>query len=189
MGRVATVMGAFVPRRPTPSRSLRRPTAPLLGLVAIAAASCDALPWMEHTVRLPDGATTATFMIRAGGGYRTVVRNDLGQAAFSSLPNGTSKRRASLYLTPEDWLVVIDAGGGDAFFDITRGRPPRVLRPSRQTDTDAWSSRWRYLGRVERTRGNNLAFYPAHQKPECIELLGAGESPYRHPHQAEHFCD
>ena len=158
----------------------------LLGIVVVLA-GCDILPWLEHSVRLPDGITTVRIMIRSGGGYRTVVENAFGEASWDELPISGGSRRANLYITPENWLAVMDAGGDSAFFRIASGQPPVRLRPPRMSDPNGWSARWRYLGVVSREQGA-LRFDEPQQQPECFPMLGAGDSPYRATYQREDFC-
>lgn len=149
--------------------------------------SCDAFPWLDQTIRLSDGHNMVRIMIRAGGGYRTIVFNKAGSVSWDSLPIARGKRYVSLYLTPENWLAVIEAGGDDRFIKVSIDRTPILVSPSRTIDKDMWSSKWRYLGAVIRD-DDRLRLVSPKSRRECLPMLGAGDSPYRRQYQNEGSC-
>lgn len=168
-------------------------------LFSLVLTGCDALPWMEKCLRLPDKSADVCAIIRADGEYRTEVKNAYGRASISHSPIGDNDRWTNLYLTSENRLVTIEAAGDSAMFDVSPGKAPRALplgvpttMPREQVAdyvlrfSDA-SDRWRYLGVIARGR-EGIAYYPPKDAPECIPLLGVGFSHYRKKYQVEHFC-
>jgi hypothetical protein len=155
-------------------------------LLPLLLGGCNAFPWLEQSVRLPDGSTVVRIMIGSGGEYRTVVNNPYGSASASSLPIA-NHRRTNLYLTPDHRLVTIEAGGDSARFDISRGRAPRPEKPPVTDEPEGGSINWRYVGVVYRGK-DGLNYYPPTAAEECIPLLGAGGSNYRHGHQVLNSC-
>lgn len=159
------------------------------GFLLLATGGCNSIPWLEQAVRLPDGKTVARVMIRAGGEYRTVVENEFGSASHSQLnPVDHGHREANLYLTPENWLVVIDISGVDAIFDVASGRRPSEITYVRNLRSRTDSRKWRYLGQVSRGGGNSLQYATPSKKAECIALYGEGASPFRREYQAKSHC-
>ena len=155
-------------------------------LACLCLGACNAMPWLEAPVDLPDGSI-ARVMIRAGGEYRVTVEGANGSASHSldmSVDDGD--RRANLYWTPEHWLVVIDSGGMETFFDLTPGQPP--TDDVRERPAAGRSRDWRYLGVVKRTSGDALTFRAPSQEQECIALYGEGSTPYRLQAQHENGC-
>jgi len=139
-------------------------------LLLLGLTGCNSLPWLEQDVILPDGKTIARVMIRAGGEYRVEVENALGSAFHSNLnPIDDGALAANLYLTPENWLVLIDVGGDDAFFDIAPGKPPRAITYMRGVRTRTDSRKWRYIGQVARNGGWNLKYWGPSEKAEQLE--------------------
>ncbi len=110
-------------------------------------------------------------------------------------PKGTERRvlwedwgpaqRASLYLTPNNWLVVMGGGGDTEMIALSSGSAPRWV-PYNQRPRQGGED-WTYLGAVDRSVDHLVYYSPVHQR-ECIPLYGAGSSPYRKAHQDEHYC-
>lgn len=155
-------------------------------LLPLLLGGCNAFPWLEQSVRLPDGSTVVRIMIRSGGEYRTVVENSFGSASDSHLPIA-KHRRTNLYLTPDHRLVTVEAGGDSARFDISSEKAPRLEKPPVTDEAEGGSINWRYVGVVYRGK-SGLRYYPPAAAEECIPLLGEGSSNYRHGSQVPHFC-
>lgn len=119
------------------------------------------------------------------GRYEVVVTTKLGSAQHELWENWGPARRASLYLSLDDRLVVLGGGGSAEMFDLSRDTPPRWIpydqRPKESGDD------WQYLGAVD-GGVDELTFYPPSVQPECIPLYGAGSSPYRRSHHDERSC-
>lgn len=176
-------------KQPSPMR-LRRSgfacyVAALLGL-----AGCG-YPRPADEVVVPLHANGAEVHIQVWGNttgdgrYEVVVTTKSGSAQHELWKNWGPARRASLYLSLDDRLVVLGGGGSAEMFDLTRDTPPRWIpyehRPKESGDD------WRYVGAVD-ADADKLIFYPPSVQPECIPLYGAGSSPYRRSHQDERSC-
>ncbi|WP_164523871.1 hypothetical protein [Sphingomonas sp. ABOLH] len=116
----------------------------------------------------------------SGSEWIVTVRNQFGSAS-DTIFAVNDHRRSNIYLTPARQLVVIEQGGGDAFFALPDDSPPEALTERRERERDTESQRWRYLGVI---KGD--VFYP--DLAECIALLGEGSSEYRRQYQAPSFC-
>jgi hypothetical protein len=163
---------------------------------------CNEFPWLEKSVRLPDGSTIVRIMIRSGGEYRTVVENAWGSASDTHLAIAGAHRRINLYITPDHELVTIESGGGSTRFDISPGRAPKSLTgreskyqvsspEQRKAIIRKWATdsyRWRYIGVIYRGNNGDFAYYSPQVAKECISLLGTGSSYFRPKYQTEHFC-
>lgn len=170
-------------------------------VIAFLLGGCNAFPWLEKKVQLPDGSTVVRIMIRSGGEYRTMVENEWGSASDTHSPIGGGHRRTNLYLTPHHQLVTIEAGGDSARFDISPGKAPKALtsgeakyqvftqeqREAMIKSYAAESYQWRYVGMVYQSN-NGLAYFSPKVARECIPLLGAGASNFRPKYQSEQFC-
>lgn len=146
-------------------------------IAGLVAGSCSNGP----TVPLADGRATVKVSADLFSSEWTVtVRNKQGSAT-GKIFAANDYRRSNIYLTPLSQLVVIEQGGGDAFFLLPNDRPPEYLPEQKPTKRDTDSQRWRYMGVI---MGN--VFQPG--APECIALLGEGESPYRRRYQRPSHC-
>ena len=123
------------------------------------------------------------------GRFEVVVQTPSGTVRDVLWEDWGPAQRASLYLTPEDWLVVLGGGGVARMIDLSAGGAPRVV-PSREQLRQK-SELWTYLGVVDRViekREARLRFFDPSTQPECIPLYGAGSSPYRIAFQDTGFC-
>jgi hypothetical protein len=78
-------------------------------------------------------------------------------------PVADGAREANLYLTPENWLVLINASGEDAFFDVAGSDAPRdicfpIAFGLRQILGDGST-----FGEVARDGANSLRFWSPQQ--------------------------
>jgi hypothetical protein len=119
------------------------------------------------------------------GRYEVVVTTKLGSAKHELWENWGPARRANLYITRDERLVVLGGGGAAEMFDLSRDVHPQWMpydqRPKESGDD------WLYLGVVD-GGVDELTFYPPSVQPECIPLYGAGFSSYRKSHQDERSC-
>jgi hypothetical protein len=146
-------------------------------LAAILVGGCSNGP----IVSVADGKNSVNVSVNFSSSEWTVtVRNQFGTSS-DTIFSANDHRRSNIYLTPTHQLVVIEQGGGDAFFALPNDGPPEALTERRTRDRDTESRRWRYIGVI---KGD--VFRP--DLPECIALLGEGSSPYRRKYQVPHFC-
>lgn len=108
------------------------------------------------------------------------VHNQFGSAS-DRIFAANDHRRSNIYLTQSGQLVVIEQGGGDAFFALPKYGPPEPLTEQRNKERDTDSAHWQYLGVI---KGDVFRSDLA----ECIALLGEGRSPYRRAYQRPRFC-
>lgn len=94
-------------------------------------------------------------------------------------------QRTNLYATPEKWVVAIGGGGGATIVDVSDGNAPRLVTRAETKMTR--SEDWTYLGAVDSTAAG-FRFVSPEEMRECIDLFGAGSSPYRIAHQAPTSC-
>lgn len=146
-------------------------------LAGLAAGSCSGGPM----VSLADGQITVSLNPSLSGNDLLVtVRNEHGSSSGKILLIN-DHIRSNIYQTPNNQLVVIEQGGGDAFFVLPKNEEPRYLPEKETAERDTDSDRWQYLGVV---KGD--VFHT--DIPECIALLGVGSSPYRRQYQKRDFC-
>ena len=132
---------------------------------------------------LPAGVTSVNVGLSLSGRqWKVSVRNQNGEAS-DTICAANDHRRSNLYLTPRKQLVIIEQGGGDVFFFLPENAPPESLSGARTTERDTESMKWRYIGVIK----GDVLLSPA-QMPECIALLGEGNSPYRREYQKPSFC-
>lgn len=119
------------------------------------------------------------------GAYQVHIRNDKGQLTSKLWSNWGPATRATFYLAPGDKLVVI--GGGDSVyvFAINDDFPPEKVTNFKDV-LSADGKEWHFIGT---THGRNpIRFTPPTRLTECIDLLGAGETPYRKAFQVNRAC-
>ena len=110
----------------------------------------------------------------------------LGSAQHELWENWGPARRASLYLSLDDRLVVLGGGGLAEMFDVSRDASPRWI-PYEQRPKESGDD-WEYLRAAVDGGVDELTFYPPSVQTECIPLYGAGSSAYRKSHQDERSC-
>lgn len=147
------------------------------GLIGILLAGSIVACHGRPAVMLPDGKTSIDLSINLLGDTKTLtVANAQGRAS-ASIFAVADRWESNLYRTARGQLVVIEAGGEEAFFSLPKDGPPRSLEGELTSQRDTDSSMWSYLGRID-----SRVF---HQGPECIDLYGEGSSPYRKAYQAQ----
>ena len=143
-------------------------------------------PTTEVSVPLPMGEATVRVQSWAGfvssNPYVLIVDTPRGSLSESLWEDWGPAGSMNLYRTPEEWLVIIGAGGQDRFVNVVDPAGPRLV--SRQDLPRTNDKDWVYLGIL--IVGVGLG--SPSEWPECLELLGAGESPYRKKYQVEHSC-
>ncbi len=117
---------------------------------------------------------------------RIVVENVHGKTDRRMWEDWGPASRASVYLTPENWLVVAHPGGGATAVTLNSERAPEEI--SYFAVKRSPSERWRFIGTVDRTRQGDLRYYSPDEVRECIPLFGAGSAPFRIDHQDQRDC-
>jgi hypothetical protein len=147
----------------------------------------------SESVGLPDGRGSVWTSVTMDATFQTTVENSYGSITATSLPIADGRRRTNLYLASSNELVTVEAGGDTSFFDITKGRAPRIidrallnLPPSRvravRAQEAAASEHWQYLGALA-ARDGEVRFYTPEELTDCIDLYGEGSTnvrPSRH---------
>jgi hypothetical protein len=138
----------------------------------------------EVVVTLPIASALARVQA-ADGGYVIVVETPHGRIRHKLWEDWGPADRTSLYVTPEGWVVALGGGGEDTMIAITGASAPALVaaRERGRTNPDAWL----YIGAVD-VQDRRLRFFAPSEQAECFAMFGAGASPYRKDHQAEHFC-
>jgi hypothetical protein len=180
----------IIAARPFLRRHALRWAARILILVVLsipAAAFCWSLIWSfffqhnEAAVRLPIGSNAVAYVqewVRwdaIDGHFWLVVKTPEGEVTTKMWEDWGPARSANLYVTPENTLVVIGAGGVDTFVRFVGEKPELGAGPV------SASEHWIYLGAVAPGGKDwrELKFYSADTHRECVDLFGAGASPYR----------
>lgn len=120
--------------------------------------------------------------IISGSGQETVAS---GWAELAS-------SRASFYLTPENWLIVLTPKAGIVAF---RPTSTDVFEDARSTTPkNGHPSEWRYLGAVDGTPTPkpSFRFYSPSEQRECIPMLGVKfeqRARFRLQHQSNGTCN
>lgn len=142
-------------------------------------------PERETVVKLPMGDSVARFQVWYGlylkPPYFLTVDTPRGSISTELWTNWGPARSINLYQTPENWLVGIGGGGASVIIDVMNPSGPKSVDRAERVRTN--DENWKYLGRAYISK-----FITAREKPECIELFGAGDSPYRKKFQAQSFC-
>jgi hypothetical protein len=134
-------------------------------------------------VTLPDGANSVNVNLNLSASEWTVtVQNEHGSASTVMFA-ANDHQRSNLYLSPRGQLIVIEQGGSDSFFKISKDKAPEALDGEKYKEADGRSANWRYFGVIVERE-----FIGPDETPECIALLGIGKSPYREKYQVPDFC-
>lgn len=142
----------------------------------------DFMPMDEVAAPLPIASAVAHMQEGV-----VVVETPQGRLRHEMWENWGPATRASLYVTPEGWLVVLGGPAVATMISVSDGTPPTLVEEDERTRTR--SEAWRYIGAVDKDeRTRRLRFYSSAEQRECFEMYGEGESPYRKDHQAESFC-
>lgn len=142
----------------------------------------------QTTVTLPDSQTVVRLEVWAGLNdekWKLIVTTPRGSMERDLWHAPISNPRINLYVTPDDRLVALTDGGGDATFALGSTSAPKRGQDERSVID---SERWTYEGAFRRPPGGDWRFLTVAELPECFAMLGAGSSPYRIEHHAESFC-
>lgn len=154
------------------------PPALFCSLAALALGACQ----KHDFLLLPDRENSVNVRLNFGSTEWTVtVRNSFGSTS-STMFAANDHQRSNIYLTKNDQLVVIEQGGADVFFKLSKDSAPVALDADKYKERDTRSETWRYIGVIKDGK-----FIRSDRNEECISLLGEGVSPYRKQHQAQSF--
>lgn len=143
-------------------------------------------PLSQATVPIPGLATVVRMQLLPGfdeGSYQVHISNKKGKLIRKLWSNWGPAIRATFYLAPGNRLVVIGGGADTYVFDIDDCNAPKISSPNLLS---ADGQDWLFLGTTDGR--DPIEFIPPARRAECIDLLGAGESPYRRLYQAEGSC-
>ena len=140
-------------------------------------------------LRLPGGGASAHVWAESEGlgeqRLMIAVQNSRGRVSRTLWVDWGPAHRVNLYLTSEGWLAALGGGGDAEMFEIPSGARPRWIPYDNRPRSDGRD--WQYIGVIDQFEGKLKYFSPA-QSTECLPMYGAGFSPYRKVHQAEHDC-
>jgi len=155
----------------------------------LALTGCGESVVREVAVALPYPGTTAHFEIWSDGvegRYELSVKNDRGEARTKMWTDWGPATHANLYVTPENFVIVIGGGGCCSAVEVREATPPRLAEFAEYRHFD--SSKWTYLGAVGMDREGKYRFYSPVERRECISNFGAGGGPYRAEFQVPREC-
>lgn len=100
--------------------------------------------------------------------------------------------RASLYVSPENWLIVLHPAGGETVVSIPENGAPGIV-PGGEINQSAPDT-WQFIGTVARNQypKRGFRFYSPAEQRECIPMFGMKfemGARYRLEHQAPQDCD
>ncbi|MFC5418823.1 hypothetical protein ACFPOB_04510 [Bosea eneae] len=134
----------------------------------------------ELAIPLPFPDTTAHFEIWSDGfesRHELLVKNGRGEARTKMWTDWGPATHANLYVTPENFFIVIGGGGCCSAVEVRDAKPPRLAEFAEYRHFD--SSTWTYLGAASRDREGKYRFYSPAERRECISTFGAGGGGYR----------
>jgi hypothetical protein len=163
-------------------------------LLALPLSACFLIaPTDSVTVPLPGLHSKARVEVWGNtfseGRFEIVVTSPEGSARSVLWEDWGPAQRASLYLTPDNWLVVLGGGSINEMIEIPASAPPKIV-PHERRPRDA-GDQWAYLGAVDRGYVGGvvrLKFFSPSEQPECVPMYGEGRSPYRVQHQESRPC-
>lgn len=142
----------------------------------------DLAPYDEVAVPLPIASAIAHMQEGV-----VVVETPQGRLRHEMWENWGPATRASLYVTPEGWLVVLGGPAVATMISVSGGGPPALVAEDERKRTRSES--WLYIGAVDKEeKTRRLRFYSPGEQRECFAMYGEGESPYRKDHQVERSC-
>ncbi len=153
---------------------------PYFAILLFVLTACGERLVRELAVPLPFPDTTAHFEIWSDGfesRHELLVKNGRGEARTKMWTDWGPATHANLYVTPENFFIVIGGGGCCSAVEVRDAKPPRLAEFAEYRHFD--SSTWTYLGAASRDREGKYRFYSPAERRECISTFGAGGSPYR----------
>ncbi len=148
-----------------------------------------ARPAREVAIALPIAEATAHFRVWSVTGisprYNLNVGTKYGSISKDMWEDWGPQTHANLYITSEDWLVIIDGMGGSSAVEFKPGQPPRLMNPTEYRAAD--SDRWQYFGSVG-WEAKAYRFFAPFQRAECISNFGVDGGPFRVAYQVAGRC-
>jgi len=148
-----------------------------------------ARPAREVAVKLPIAEATAYFQVWSVSGvsprYELIVETKRGSVSKRLWEDWGPQTHANLYITPDNWLIVIDGIGGDSAVEFKPGQPPRLVDWTEYRTAD--SDKWQYFGSVG-WEWKTYRFFAPFERAECISNFGVDGSRFRTAYQVAGRC-